>query len=218
MILLEKLNREHTFKIMLITPAINLTGVLYLYNMKLIEYINYEIKVSDEALLVKPIRDLYRADKSKTKETFYTQCSIIFFMADPRSSYAYIVDENERFDLIKKQEGLADNYKITKELQSAIDVYKELSKTVSSQLLKDTYIAIDKVREFLRNVDLTLVDDKGKPVYTVNTITATIKQIPQLAKDIMEAEKQVNADILELGRKRGGNEGKALFEDGFNFS
>ena len=55
-------------------------------------------------------------------------------------------------------------------------------------------------------------------MYTVNTITATIKQIPQLAKDIMEAEKQVNADILELGRKRGGNEGKALFEDGFNFS
>ena len=108
MILLEKLNREHTFKIMLITPAINLTGVLYLYNMKLIEYINYEIKVSDEALLVKPIRDLYRADKSKTKETFYTQCSIIFFMADPRSSYAYIVDENERFDLIKKQEGLTN--------------------------------------------------------------------------------------------------------------
>lgn len=186
--------------------------------MKLIEYINYEIKISDEALLVKPIRDLYEADKTKTKNNFYTECSIIFFMADPRSSYAYIVDDKERFEIIKKQEGLPEKYTISDKLQKAIDAYKELSKTVSSELLKDTYIAIDKVREFLRNVDLTLVDDKGKPVYTVNTITATIKQIPQLAKDIVEAEKQVNADILELGRKRGGNEGKALFEGGFNFS
>lgn len=195
-----------------------MTGVLFLYIMKLIEYINYEIKINDEALLVKPIRDLYDADKTKMKSNFYTECSIIFFMADPRSSYAYIVDEKERFELIKKQEGLSEKYTISDKLQKAIDTYKELSKTVSSELLKDTYIAIDKVREFLRNVDLTLVDDKGKPVYTVNTITATIKQIPQLAKDIMEAEKQVNADILELGRKRGGNEGKALFEDGFKFS
>lgn len=186
--------------------------------MKLIEYINYEIKISDEALLVKPIRDLYELDTTKTKSNFYTECSIIFFMADPRSNYAYVVDEKERFELIKKQEGLSEKYKISDKLQKAIDAYKELSKTVSSELLKDTYIAIDKVREFLRNVNLTLVDDKGKPVYTVNTITATIKQIPQLAKDIMEAEKQVNADILELGRKRGGNEGKALFEDGFKFS
>lgn len=195
-----------------------MTGVLFFKNMKLIEYINYEIKINDEALLVKPIRDLYDADKTKMKSNFYTECSIIFFMADPRSSYAYIVDEKERFELIKKQEGLSEKYTISDKLQKAINTYKELSKTVSSELLKDTYIAIDKVREFLRNVDLTLVDDKGKPVYTVNTITATIKQIPQLAKDIMEAEKQVNADILELGRKRGGNEGKALFEDGFKFS
>ena len=195
-----------------------MTRVLFLKDMKLIEYINYEIKINDEALLVKPIRDLYDADKTKMKSNFYTECSIIFFMADPRSSYAYIVDEKERFELIKKQEGLSEKYTISDKLQKAIDTYKELSKTVSSELLKDTYIAIDKVREFLRNVDLTLVDDKGKPVYTVNTITATIKQIPQLAKDIMEAEKQVNADILELGRKRGGNEGKALFEDGFKFS
>ena len=59
--------------------------------MKLLNIENYQIKVSDEALLVKPIRDLFKADKSKTKENFYSQCSIIFFMADPRSYYGHLV-------------------------------------------------------------------------------------------------------------------------------
>ena len=185
--------------------------------MKLLNIENYQIKVADEALLVKPIRDLFNADKSKTKEKFYTECSIIFFMADPRSSYGYIVDDDERFEAVKTQEGLPKNYKITSELQAAIDIYKKLTTTISSQLLEDTYVAIDKLRKFLRNIDLYAVDDKGKPLYTISSITSAIKAIPQLTKDIQEAEKQVISDVLEVGRKRGGNEGKAMFEDGIKF-
>ena len=185
--------------------------------MKLLSIENYQIKVADEALLVKPIRDLFNTDKSKTKEKFYTECSIIFFMADPRSSYGYIIDDEERLEAIKSQEGLPKNYTISKELQLAIDTYKKLTTTISSQLLEDTYVAIDKLRKFLRNIDLYAVDDKGKPLYTINSITSAIKAIPQLTKDIQEAEKQVNSDVLEVGRKRGGNEGKAMFEDGIKF-
>ena len=185
--------------------------------MKLLNIENYQIKVTDEALLVRPIRDLFNADKSKTKEKFYTECSIIFFMADPRSSYGYIIDDGERFETIKEQEGLAKNYKISKELQEAINIYKKLTTTISSQLLEDTYIAIDKLRKFLRDIDLYATDDKGKPMYTISSITAAIKAIPQLTKDIQEAEKQVNSDVLEIGRKRGGDKGKALFEDGIKF-
>ena len=185
--------------------------------MKLLNLENYQIKVADEALLVKPIRDLFNADKTKSKEKFYTECSIIFFMADPRSSYGYITDDDERFEAIRIQEGLPKNYTIDKNLQLAIDTYKKLTTTISSQLLEDTYVAIDKLRKFLRNIDLYAVDDKGKPLYTINSITSAIKAIPQLTKDIQEAEKQVNSDILEIGRKRGGDAGKALFEDGIDF-
>lgn len=185
--------------------------------MKLLNIENYQIKVTDEALLVGPIRDLFMADKSKTKEKFYQQCSIIFFMADPRSSYGYMTDDNERLEAIKIQEGLPKNYTISKELQLAIDTYRKLTTTISSQLLEDTYVAIDKLRKFLRNIDLYAVDDKGKPLYTINSITSAIKAIPQLTKDIQEAEKQVNSDMLEVGRKRGGDVGKSMFEDGINF-
>lgn len=185
--------------------------------MKLINFKNYQIEITDEALLVKAIRDLFDKDQSKTKDDFLIQCSIIYFMADPRSSYSYIVDETERFNEIKKQEGLSKTYKITRDLQKAINVYKEMTKTTSSLLLEDAKVAVDKVRKFLRECDLTAVDDKGKPVYTINSITSALKMIPQLAKDITETEKLVNKEIEEASRIRGGNERKALFEDGITF-
>lgn len=182
--------------------------------MKLLNLKNYQVEVTDEALLVKPIRDLFNKDTSTTKEDFFTQCSIIYFMADPRSSYNYIVDEKERFDEIKKQEGLPKTYKITKELQAAIDAYKNSVKTTSSLLLEDARTAVDKVRKFLREVDLTLLDDKGKPVYTINTVTSALKMIPQLAKDITETEKLVTKELEEAGRMRGGDRNKAMYEEG----
>lgn len=183
--------------------------------MKLLNLKNYQVEVSDEALLVKPIRDLFFKDESPTKEAFYTQCSIIYFMADPRSSYNYIVEDKERFEEIKKQEGLPKSYKITKDLQAAIDAYKKSVQTTSSLLLEDARTAVDKVRKFLREVDLTLLDDKGKPVYTLNTITSALKMIPQLAKDITETERLVTKELEEAGRMRGGEKGKSLFEEGF---
>lgn len=182
--------------------------------MKLIEFIDYEIKISDEALLVKPIRQLYNKDRSKSKELFLTQMSLLYFYTDPRSNYNYITDDKERLAAIIDQEGLPKDFKISKELQEAINVYSKLTQTSSSLLLQDSRLAIDKVREFLKTIDLKMTDDKGKPVYTINSVTTALKQIPQLAKDLVEAEKAVARDIEESGRARGKQGEKSLMDDG----
>lgn len=183
--------------------------------MHIIEYNNYTIEPTQEAFLIKPIRDLFNKDKSKTKEKFLQQISVLYFYADPRSTYNYIVDDDERLQAIIEQEGLPKDFKITEDLDKALQEYKKHTITTSYLLLQDTKIAVDKVRQFLREVDLTAVDDKGKPLYTINSITQAIKQIPQLSKDLLEAEKIVSKEIEEQGRARGGNDNKSLFDDGF---
>lgn len=181
--------------------------------MHLIEYNNYQIEPTQEAFLIKPIRDLYNADKSKTKNKFMTQLSVIYFLVDPRSSYNYIIDEKDRLKAIIEQEGLPANFKVDKKLQEAIDIYKKHTITTSYLLLQDTKLAIDKVRQFLRDVDLTETDDKGKPLYTINSVTSAIKQIPQLAKDVIDAEKAITREIEEQGKLRG-TANKTLMDDG----
>ena len=87
------------------------------------------------------------------------------------------------------------------------------------KIIKNHRIILREKREytvaiFLDNIDMYATDDKGKPLYTINSVTSAIKQIPSLAKEVMETEKLVNKEIQEQGRARGGNT-KKLFEDGF---
>ena len=182
--------------------------------MNIIEYNNYEITPTQEAFLIGPIRKLFNADKSKTKEKFMQQMSVIYFYADPRSSYSYIIDDELRLNAIIEQEGLPKTFKITGDLREAIEIYKKHCITSSSLLLQSTKIAIEKLRQFLENVDLTKTDDKGKPMYTVNSITSAIKQIPQLAKDVMTAEKAIAKEIEENSRVRGGNDNLTIMDNG----
>ena len=139
--------------------------------------------------------------------------SVIYFYSDPRSSYSYIIDDKERLKEIIEQEGLPKDFKIDKTLQEAINIYKKHIITTSYLLLQDTKVAVDKVRAFLREVDLHATDDKGKPLYTINSITQAIKQIPQLSKDLVEAERVVTKEIEEQGRARG-TQSKTLMDDG----
>lgn len=52
--------------------------------------------------------------------------------------------------------------------------------TTSSLLLEDTRVAVDKLRKYLRDIDLTAEDDKNKPKYPLNTVTSSIKLVPSL--------------------------------------
>jgi predicted RecB family nuclease len=181
--------------------------------MKLVKLENYQLTIEPELLLLKPFRRLYNNDKTKDKNKFIDFLTIVYFVYDTRSEYNYIVDETQRIEEVCKSNGF-NVPKFSKEELECIEIYKNMTFTTSSLLLQDTKIAIDKVRQFLRDIDLSMTDDKGKPVYTINSVTTAIKQIPQLAKDVMEAEKMVAKEIMEQGRARGGNENKAIMEDG----
>lgn len=173
--------------------------------MKLITVENYELKVADEALLVKPIRKLFNMDRSQGKERFYQQMSVLFFVYSPASNYAYIVDEKERLKEVIAQEGIKD-FKATPEFKDAVEIYRKLNETPSSMLLRSTLIAIDKIKTFLETIDLQAVDNNNKPIYSINNVVSAVKQTPQLAKDVQEAMKAVNKELEEQGNTRGSQE------------
>ena len=162
--------------------------------MKLLKYEGYKITFEPEILTLKVFKKLHKRDKTKDKSKFIQELGFIYFYSDPRSDYQYITDEEDRKNAIIEGEGLPSNWEIDKDLQEAIDYYKSFNPT-SALLLEDTRIAVDKLRKFLENVDLFATDDKGKPIYQVNSITSAIKQIPELAKSLLAAEKAVAKEI-----------------------
>lgn len=179
--------------------------------MKLFKYEGYKITISEEALLLKPFKAIWKRDKSLNKEKALSELGFIYFFCDIRSDYQYIVDEESRMASIKEGEGMPEDWTPDSVVLEAMQFYSTFKPT-SALLLEDTRCAVDKLRKLLREIDLAQTDDKGKPIYTLNTITATIKQVPSLVKDLDEAERSVAKEIAQSDKVRGA-QSKSIYED-----
>ena len=163
--------------------------------MKLIEFDGMEFKIADEALLVRPIRELFEKDKSKKKEDFWKQISYLWFMCDPRSTYQYLVDEDVRSKEIKIQEGLGADWEPSDLLREAMTIYRKHTITTAALLLEGMRKGIDKLSAFLGE---TTISDK-----TVAAMTSALKQIPELSRALVEAEKALAKDFNNEDKARG---------------
>lgn len=181
--------------------------------MRLMKFEGYILTIEPEALVIKSIRTLWNRDRTKSKERALAELGYIYFMVDPRSTYSYLTDLADRSEKIVLEEGLPKNWKPDKIVQEAMKSYGDSVITTSSLLLEDTRVAVDKLRKYLRDIDLTAEDDKNKPKYPLNTVTSSIKLVPSLAEDLMKAERIVAQEIVESSKMRGQKE-KTILEDG----
>lgn len=193
--------------------ALALLGQGFFNDMKLLRFNNYQVELEPYLLTFPVFKKIWKRDRDRTKQNALNELTFIYFYTDLRSEYAYITDDEVREKTITKDLGL-NNFKIDEVIQQAINLYKELLKTPSSRLLESAIKAVDKLSKFLDEVDFKATDDKGRPLYPINTVTSAIKQMPQLAQDLIEMQKKVAKEIEESDRVRGGTENLKIFEDG----
>lgn len=173
--------------------------------MKLIEFTNFEIKVSDEALLVRPIRKLYHQDRSAKKEQFLRLMSILFFVYSPSSSYMYITNEEERLQEVLLQEGIKD-FKPSSDFKEAIEIYKKLNQTPEGVLLERTIAFVDKTGKQLDSINYDDIDEIDKRIVAMKNGMALVALVPKLMKDLSAAKKAVEKELSEQSKARGSQE------------
>ena len=183
--------------------------------MKLFSYNNYELEISEEAMLIKAFRNVVKRDKSRSKANALTELGYIYFMYDPRSEYIYINDMEERAAVIKEHMGIDSKWEPDDITNEAILVYKDLIQTPFSLLLDDVLTTINRIRIFLKGIDLNEEDDKGRPKHTLSSVVGTLKMIPKMVEELAATQKAINKEIGETGRMRA-NRTKKVSEDGFN--
>lgn len=64
----------------------------------------------------------------------------------------------------------------------------------------------------MNTLDLDERDEKQKPIFPLNMVTATIDKVPALIIKLDEAERTVAAELKTEGKMRGQGE-KSIFED-----
>lgn len=181
--------------------------------MKLFSYNDYKVDISPEAFALKAFRTIWQRDKSARKDRATQEFGYIYFMCDPRSSYSFYIDDEDRSNNIKQDEGLDKKWKPDKDLIEAMELYKKLTSTTSSILLQKSRMASDKLGNELANIDFNKLDKNDKPIYTIQSVAATLKYIPDVVKNLIDAENMVSQELDEKSNMRGNKE-KKIGEDG----
>lgn len=174
--------------------------------MNLFELKDYKVTFSPQALLLKPFKDIWDADKTKDKIKAITELGIVYYMADVQSDFAFIQDGPDRIKAIVESQGLPNSWKMNKKIETAIEFYKKYSETASSRLLVIAKKSIVKLEKFLEDVKLS--DSNIKNIFD------STKRLPELNKTIEDLEEQISKQMQKKSNARGSIL-KAEFEDGF---
>lgn len=181
--------------------------------MKLFKYEAYKVVISEEALALKPFKQLWNRDRSINKDKAISELAYVYFMEDPASDYQYLVDREDRSNAIIEGEGLGNKWKPDKMVIEAMKFYASF-KTTSALILEDTRKVAENLRKALPALDITKEDDKGRPIYTIASITKAIRELNVLVKELAETERVIAKEMNEANGRVRGQRAKTILEDG----
>lgn len=186
--------------------------------MRLVELnrADYQVTFSPELLTIKVFNKIITRDKSKDKIKALKEISFIYHYVDIRSDYMNITNLEERLEVIKKDIGLPDTWKIDKDLELAIEVYKERSKTIISYMYEGAITAASNVTDICKN-SKDLIDNSEDPISAAQKIVAIIEKMPKAMANLNAAHIElIREQKITEGRTKGSKEFN-LFEDGLEF-
>lgn len=180
--------------------------------MGLLRFKDFRLDIEPELLTLKCFKELWYRDKSRSKDRALQELGYIYFMYDPRSDYMMFSDEGERHVEVCKGQGLK-SFKVDTVLEECIELYKSFL-PLSYLVLEDMRASVERLRVYLRSLDMNERDSNGRPIYSLSNLTSALKSIPSIISELKKAEDSLRDDLESGGRVRGMGK-KSLLDDGF---
>jgi len=184
--------------------------------MKLFKIVNWVLEVEEELWTIEVFNKILKRDKSKDKSIAMKEVAFIYHFCDVKSDYVAITNKEIRIKEVSKDVGLPDKWVYDSVIEEACNLYERRAVTVSEKLYKSSLKSADDVSDYLNNTKSLLDerDDKGKPVHTINSITAALKGIPDIMKNLKNSYKELIKEKEDLEDKSKGSRKFGMFENG----
>ena len=141
----------------------------------------------------------YALTISEFKNLKVEELSAVYFFGDHRSPYgAY--EEGDRWEQIKNILKVSVNPKI----KAALLKYNELSETSAVKLLKAARTSVTQLEKYFKEVDLTLVDDNGKPIFHAKDLISNLSNMAKVVQGLDDLEELVKKQQQKDNPNRGG--------------
>jgi len=176
----------------------------------------YVVSFSPQLLTIDVFKKIIDRDKSKDKETAKKEISFIYFFADIKSDYMYIVNKDLRTKEIVHDVKLPDTWKPDELIEKCVAFYIERSSTVNSSIYKSACKAAMDISNYLNDTDELLAerDANGKLVTDNAKITGALEKVPKIMANLNAAHTElIKEQKITEGRMKGSKTFN-MFEDG----
>jgi len=167
--------------------------------MKLIDLEGRKPVIDPAALVIKEFKTIWVRDKTKDKAQALREITYIYFQTDYMSPYRNYIGA-ERINKIKEAVQLDPAWEPDKEVQAAIERYKSLQITPSLGLLEDAETAVQKLRGYFRDTDITRSRDGS----AAKNLIMNLKQLGDIVKSLKALRDLVEHEQYEATAIRGG--------------
>ena len=175
--------------------------------MKVFDIVSGEIIIDPSRLIIPEFNKLWTRDKTKSKSTALKEISYITFLYDLSADNPYRgYTEYERKDILKKDLFGRTSWKPDPAVQKAKDKFRDLMETTNTRVLLGAKKAAEELAKWFEQIDFSLVDAYGKPVFSARELSSNLKEVGNIVKSLAQLEQMVRQEQLDKTTTRGGTD------------
>ena len=140
------------------------------------------------------------------KDLSTSELSFVYFMVDHRSPFS-VYDWEQRIIEVKNSIfGEKLKWMPSAKILKACNKYDKLIETSAVRLLKAAKESIVKLEKYFRDIDLTMMDDNGKPIFHAKDLIANLSNMGKVVDGLTRLEEIVKKEEQAANTNRGGIE------------
>lgn len=180
-------------------------------NFFVYDNVNNKVEIDEYSiLLVKEFSDLWESSRNKTKEDptgklktkAFKELTYIYLMQDFKSPYFQYTEQEKHIEAMRDA-GLTENDTKDEKFRAAYNKYGEiLNNDFYLRVIKSGHNLLYKLQVHLDNLDLSEVDEMGKPLYKPDQVAKDLMSIPKVKKELEAAEKEYKSGMSSQGKVR----------------
>ena len=168
------------------------------------------MKLQDDLLYIKESNTVHASPYARTilefKDLKLKELAFVYFMVDHRSAYSIYEWDQRSIEVISSVFGEDSRWSPSSKVSAACDKYEKLIETSAVRLLKAARESIVKLEKYFRTIDLTEIDDRGKPIYAAKDLINNLEKMGKVVDGLTRLEEIVKREEQAANLNRGGVE------------
>lgn len=154
----------------------------------------------------KAIPSAYSLTILEFKDLTLEELSFVYFMVDHRSPFSVYEWKQRNIEVKTSIFGEKKKWSPSSKVLGACDKYEQLIETSAVRLLKAAKESIVKLEKYFRDIDLTMMDDHGKPIFHAKDLIANLSNMGKVVDGLTRLEDIVKKEEQAANTNRGGVE------------